>query len=132
MINFHGKVTIDIDPKVLNGKFSKAQNELVNQVIIDCTPYVPFKQGILSNSVHVENENEIVWNTPYAQFLYYGKLMLDDRGSAYALPNTKKHVTNIDLKYSKEGHPQATSHWFEVAKQNHLQEWIDKIEKAVK
>ena len=132
MINFHGSVVLNLDPRILMGKFSKAQNELVNQVIIDCLPYVPFKQGYLSESVHPENGNEIVWKGPYAQFLYYGKVMVDERGSTWAEKYGTKHVTGTDLEFSKEGHPKATSHWFEEAKQHHLHEWIDKVQKAVK
>lgn len=121
-----------LDGKVLADKLLKAQKDLINQIIADCTDYVPFQQGILSNSVRVENGNEIVWGTPYARFQYMGKLMLDYRGSAWALKGEKKHVVNIDLEYSTEGHSRAGKKWFERAKKEHEKDWLEVFKKAVK
>lgn len=123
---------VEIDGNSLAEKFSKAQNDLNNQIISDTAEYVPMSQGILSNSVHEEHGDEIVWNGPYARFLYMGKLMLDSRGSSWALPNTKKHVVNKDLKYSKEAHSKAGPKWFERAMDEHKNNWIETVKKAMK
>lgn len=128
----HGGVSIKIDLNRLKLRFNKAQNDLNNQIILDTMGYVPFQQGILSNSVHVENSDEIVWNTPYARFLYAGKVMVDERGSTYAKKGGKKYVTNTDLKYSQESHSKAGSYWFERSKNDHLDGWIETVKKAVK
>ena len=89
------KIEVNIDMTRLKGNLAKAQQNLAYQIISDTQDYVPFQQGVLSSSVHTENDDsEIVYNTPYARFLYMGKLMLDDRGSSWALKNTKKHVVN--------------------------------------
>lgn len=120
------------DGKILAEKLNKAQENLNNQIMTDCEDYVPFNQGILSNSVHIEKDNEIVWNGPYARFLYMGKLMLDERGSSWARKGSQKFVTNKDLTYSKEAHSKAGSHWFERAMEDHKNDWIDVVKKAVK
>lgn len=126
------KIKVDIDLSKLKGKLARAQNALVNQIIADTTDYVPFRDGFLSNSVHTENENtEIVYNTPYARFLYMGKLMLDDRGSSWAKKGARKHVVNKNLEYSKESHSKAGAKWYERAKEEHLNDWVDVVKKAV-
>jgi hypothetical protein len=122
----------NLNGDILAEKLNKAQEDLNNQIMIDCEDYVPFQQGILSNSVHVEDGDEIVWNAPYARFLYMGKLMLDERGSSWARKGGRKYVTNKDLTYSKEGHSKAGSHWFDRAMEDHLDDWIDVVRKAVK
>jgi hypothetical protein len=131
----HGNVTVNLDSSVLTSKLQKAQKVLNAQVIIDCTPYVPFKQGILSNSVHPSNDyKQIIWNGPYAQFQYYGKVMVGIHSrSTWAYKGEKKEVVpGWNIKYSKEGHPKASAFWFEKAKEQHLKNWIAKTKKAVK
>ncbi len=120
------------DGEILSEKLTKAQNDLNNQIIADTVNYVPFSQGILSNSVHVENDDEIVWNTPYARFLYMGKLMVDERGSTYARKGGRKHVIDKNLNYSQEAHSKAGSHWFERAMDEHLDDWVETVKEAVK
>jgi hypothetical protein len=132
MIKFHGNISVSVKSNVLENRISKAQKDFTNQIMIDCNDYVPFRQGILSNSVHVENDKEIVWNGPYARFLYYGKVMVDERGSTWARKGGKKHVIDRDLKYSKEGHLNAGSFWFERAKKVYQDNWIKLAKKAVK
>ena len=121
-----------LDGNILAEKLNKAQNDLNNQIMTDTSDYVPFNQGILSNSVHIENNDEIVWNTPYARFLYMGKGMVDKRGSTWAKKGGRKYVTNKDLTYSKEQHSKAGSHWFERALDDHKDDWINVVKKAVK
>jgi hypothetical protein len=79
----------------------------------------------------LDKSNEIVYNTPYARFLYMGKVMLDDRGSAWALPYTQNHVTDRNLTYSKEGHSKAGDKWYERSKEDNLDKWIETFKKAL-
>lgn len=129
----NGNIKVEINLSKFKDKLSKAQRDLAYQIIADTQDYVPFNQGILSNSAHTENENqEIVYNTPYARYLYMGKLMLDSRGSAWAKKHTKKHVVNKDLTYSKEHHSKAGAKWYERSKEDNLENWINTVKKAVK
>lgn len=126
------RIEVRLNMKNLKGKLSKAQSNLVYQIISDTQDYVPFDQGILSNSAHPENDDtEIVYNTPYARFLYMGKLMLDSRGSSWARKGTRKHVVNKDLKYSKEGHSKAGAKWYERSKQDNLSNWIETVKRSL-
>ena len=48
------------------------QRALANQVLADCTPYVPLLNGDLRNSGTVGVDGKTVnWNTPYARRQYY-------------------------------------------------------------
>ena len=46
------KIEINIDMTRLKGNLAKARQNLVYQIISDTQDYVPFQQGILSNSAH--------------------------------------------------------------------------------
>lgn len=56
----------------------RVQQFVTNEVMRLSDPYVPFDEaglyanpGQLKDSVHIENGTDIVWNTPYARYLYY-------------------------------------------------------------
>ncbi len=132
-MSINDKIEINIDMTRFKWNLAKAQQNLAYQIISDTQDYVPFQQGILSNSAHTENDDsEIVYNTPYARFLYMGKLMLDDRGSSWALQNTRKHVVNKDLEFSKEAHSKAGAKWYERSKEDNLQNWIKTVKRSFK
>ena len=103
--------------KFANNSFYKAMQQ-----------YVPAYTTTLYTNVTID-ENGIRFKSPYARYLYYGKLMVSPTtGSSWASYGEKKVLTDINLKYSKEVHGLATSHWGEEA-------WIAKkdiIAKEVK
>lgn len=126
-------LSIKLDISKQDFRFKKAQEMLINQIKIDTEKFVPARDMILSNSAHPENSNtELVYSTPYARFQYMGKVMVDDRGSTWAKKGTKKHVINKNLVYSKDRHPQATSKWFEKAKEEYKEKWIKLVKGVVK
>ena len=54
----------------------------------------------------------IITDTPYARFLYHGKLMVSDvTSSAWARKGETKHVVNIPLIYTKTKNPKAGPYW---------------------
>lgn len=69
-------------------------------------------RGALRRSAHIEADGEnvdIVYSTPYAHYMYEGKLWVDPvTGSSWARKDTKKVPTNIDLKYHTNG---TGPHW---------------------
>lgn len=100
--------------------------DVAEQALGDCNKYAPYDYGGLMDSsvIHSDTDSaELVWDMPYAQYLYFGLLMLADNGSAWAKSGESKHLTNIPLSYSKDKHPLAQSHWCEVAENNHRQQW---------
>ncbi len=56
----------------------RVQQFVTNEFMKNVQPYVPFdlaekyeNPGRLIDSCHIENETDVVWNTPYARRLYY-------------------------------------------------------------
>ena len=127
-------IKIDIDLTKFKKKLSKVQSDLIYQIKSDTENYVPFNQGVLSNSVRPENNNtELVYDTPYARYLYMGKVVTDEKGRTWVGKGEKKPiVTNKDLTYSKEGHSKSGAKWYERSKEDNLEKWIDTIKKGLK
>lgn len=102
------------------GKLQRAQRFVDSQCIRLMVPYTPMLQGELFESATpgtVIGSGRIVYASPYARYQYYGKLMVSSRnGSAYASQGESKVLTDKDLTYSKEFHPQAGKLWFERMK----------------
>ena len=51
-----------------------------SSILESITPYLPFDTGMLAASGRLNTiigSGKIIWNTPYAQYLYYGLLMVD-------------------------------------------------------
>lgn len=86
-------------------------------------PYTPFKTGVLESSAAVGTvigSGEIHQNTPYAHYLYYGKVYgpnipIYENGQVvgfFSKPNVRKQPTGRDLEYDKTFHPLAGPYWF--------------------
>lgn len=98
-------------------------------------PYVPFRSGPLKNSAHMTPEGDgIIYNTPYARYHWFGKLMVDPitkkgafydpkSGRFWSRPNTPKELTERDMKYT--GGPLRGPRWVERC-------WIDNKDSIIK
>ena len=72
-------------------------------------PYVPMQQGILKNT-RIIGTDSVTYNSPYAKFQYYGKVMIGVKSrSAYADKGERKVVTDRNLKY--HGAPKRGKLW---------------------
>ena len=125
---------------ILKSRQERAEKIIATQVMKDTEKYVPALTGSLSARTHMKG-HQIVYPGPYARYLYYGKRMVDSqtgRGPFY-IPEVgfRYHrgavlvPTNEDLKFTKQMHPLATSHWFEVSKAANLEKWIRVAGKAM-
>lgn len=94
-----------------HNKFASLCMEKMNKT------YVPKDNGALISSSYVDNECNIHYNTPYAHYMYYGKLYVMDNGKgAYYSPEygfwsdkgKKKTLTDRDLVYHTPG---TGAHW---------------------
>lgn len=71
-------VRIDVNLSGARAKLSpqshqRGQYAVANQFLADATPFVPFKEGILRQTGHVNHDaTEVIWNTPYAKAQFYG------------------------------------------------------------
>lgn len=124
-------VKCNINMDALNERIDRAQYWLDNQIMNDMTPLMPFRTGIFinltkMNTAATAGTGEITAAAPpYGRFLYYGKVMVDPlTGSPWARKGAKKVVTDRPLKF---GYPQAVPEWFEVAKQQHLSDWVNGV-----
>lgn len=107
------------------------QAALDNAIVRSSAPYCPFDSGTLSQTVVGVGTGEITYVVPYAQFQYYGMLMVGENGSPWAKLGETKHLTNIPLNYNKEKNPLAGPHWFERAKADHKDDWLKEAKAAV-
>lgn len=115
---------------------AKAEHAVANKIRADTQKYVPALNYVLQNTTDVK-ENMVIYPGPYAQFLYYGKLMVDpNTGSAWAKEGVKKVVTNKDLHIEPDSehpknNPDAKPKWFEVSKAQNLDKWLDVAKKEI-
>ena len=111
------KAKVNIDTRKCVGRFgpkySKAQQFLDNEVLRDCTPYVPVRTGNLFMSGITGTKlgsGKIVYNASYARKVYYG----------------------LGMNFSKKKHPQACAQWFEKVKPLKKAQWIASARKIMK
>lgn len=140
-INNHvGSVHIKFDTKRIDGNVKKAQIKLNNQIVKDSEPYVPFRQGELRGSVKYPqgiDGGEIQYDTDYAHYLYMGEVygpnipIKDAQGNItgwYSKKDFAKTPTGRRLQYHTPG---TSDHWFEKAKSEHLNDWVDLVKRTV-
>lgn len=82
------------------------------------------------NNSDLEN-GIIVWDTPYARFLYYGVLMVDENGSSWAKRGKKKHVKDPEQKLNfAQDHQNSQMLWYEKAKDINMEKWLKTYQQA--
>lgn len=122
------KAEADLAWKQTFGKEQKARFDNVQKFVdSECirlmAKYTPARNNILYKSATIGakiGSGHIYYQSPYARFQYYGKVMVSSvTGSPYARHGEKKVLTDRDLVYSTARHPQAQAKWFEMTKQRH-------------
>lgn len=123
------KVKFDGNKRMLEDrrKLTKCKKKLIIQVIKDTTPYVPMQEGELYKSA-ITNQNrykdKIVWNGPYARFLYNGLLMVGVLSRrAWARRGEVKETVKKALNYGKK-HPLAGPQWYLRSKDKNKNKWV--------
>lgn len=117
------------------GKFKQATErarlELAKIIVQDTKQFVPHDKGKLEKATIVNNGRRIIYSTPYARFLWHGKLMLAPNGSSWARKGEKKHVVNKDLKFNQSVNAYAGKYWFLRAKDKYLNKWVDDFKRLI-
>lgn len=144
MIYFDAKLEDFVTPEKLKEKLGVSPGGHVQKVIDaavirECFPYVPFDEGVLAGSANTATEigsGEVVYDTPYARYLYYGEVYgpnipITENGiiTGYWSPK-EKFPTGEKLEYSTEKNPQAGSHWFERAMEDHKDDILKEAQNA--
>lgn len=90
----------------------RIQKMLNVQIATSSDRFVPFMQGMLKTSAYPlpASGTYIEWRTPYAQYLWYGKVMVDpitkkaamfsENYGFWSRPNIQKELSERDLKFS--------------------------------
>lgn len=125
-----GSVEISLDTDRLDRNIKEAQKKLDMQVLSDSNLYIPQQQGSLMGTGRIIKDGEISWDTPYAHYQYEGELYLAANGSSWAHKHEQKYPTGIPLEQSKKINPLATDHWFEKAKEQNLEQWLDTVKRT--
>ena len=132
-MNFNVKLEMDSLNEMLKKRGleerGRVQKFIDSEVIRLCSPYTPFQTNALIESALSGTEigsGNIIYNSPYAKYLYYGKLMVSPTtGSSWAKQGEKKVETDTDLKY--DGASKRGSYWFERMKADHLRKLIKDV-----
>lgn len=126
-------VTFNFDVPEIMGKVDAASQEALvemgQQIREDSNKFAPFVDSDLVESSLNNSDLEngiIVWDTPYARYLYYGVLMVGNNGSSWAKLGKKKQVKvpKQKLNFTTASHPEAQMMWYEKAKDIHCDKWI--------
>lgn len=114
MSSFNVDFAVDIKTAYLQGRYEKlleqAQNFLDSEVIRQSRPFVPFVQGMLANTVVIEQPGRVVYVQPYARRQYYGD----------------------SFTFTKTFHPDAGARWIDRAKAAHLSDWRAGVESILR
>lgn len=144
MIHYDGKLEDFITAEELKEKLGinpggHVQKAVDAAVIEQCLPYLPFDEGVLAGSANTATKvgsGEVVYDTPYARYLYYGEVYgpnipITENGiiTGYWSP-PEKFPTGEKLKYSTEKNTQAGSHWFDRAMADHKDEVLKEAQNA--
>lgn len=112
----------------------RVQEFFTSEIMRKADPYVPFLAGALRDSARIsEDKCAIIYDTPYARYHWFGKLMVDPvtgKGAFYSPTYgfwSRRHVdkvlTNKDLNYN--GAPLRGPRWIERC-------WINEKENIIK
>lgn len=128
-----------MDETKLKTKYAKkqkiARKLLKSEIAKDCEKFVPMQSGYLKNAISqsLQSDDEyLIYNTPYARFLYYGKVMVGKvTHKAWAKRGETKIKTDKNLTFGKV-HPLACAHWFERGKSLYKDNWLKIARKVYK
>lgn len=111
----------------------RVQQVVTNSVLELCDQYVPFNKGGLKDSGHIEDDTDVVWDTPYARYMWNGIVYEDPQLHCAGFKtedgwrsrkDVKKVPTTRSLKYEKGSHRGA--HWAERMLQEGGREEIER------
>lgn len=125
-VNINSKDIIKNHKLNENGEVNKF---LRNEVDRLSDPYVPMDTGMLKVNKRYPDNSSIVYASPYAHYMYYGKLMVAPNGSSWAKKGEKKHYTGKSLKY--QGAPKRGAKWVERMMNDRKQDIIKNIQNYI-
>ena len=150
MFSISARLEARLDPNDLLNEYGlekggRVQRFIDQKVIDGCRDYVPASPNqVLKNSAQSSTEigsGQVIWNTPYAHYQYMGIVygpnipILDPETGVlmgyFSPPGRPKHPTDKKLTYDTDKSPMAGSHWFERAKADQINEWLDEARRVM-
>ena len=137
MFTFNARLDFNLSPDDILAAYGMETGgriqRTIDQLVIDyCTDggYVPASpERILEFSAQLSTEigsGQVIWNTPYARYQYYGMVMTDEAGRTWVGPGeTKPVITDRPLVYDTAQNDRAGSYWFERMKADRLNDILD-------
>lgn len=138
-------ISINIDLTDLGKKLDKAQEALDKQVWADIQNYMARDTGSLiqlTNIMNMSTRGEVYFlppNSDYGHYQWEGIKYVDPKygiGAFYSeeygfwsRPGVEKVPSGDKLNYSD---PNAQAHWDEVAFNNHGEQWVEVVRRALK
>lgn len=124
------EVKLGIEP---NGR---VQRYLQNQCYRYMDKYVPRQDGNLRKNVDLSNPEYIIYESPYAHYMYEGKVMapsypIKKNGVVvgfYSPKGKRKHYTGKKIKYKTPG---TGDHWDEKMRNNDMTKLVESVQKYV-
>jgi hypothetical protein len=126
----------------------EVQKYIDNQCIELMKPYTPFDTGMLEKSLRnhtVIGSGELIQSTPYARYLYYGKLYVDPitlkgafhdekTGRFWSRPGVSKIPDPLgrSLEYNTSKHAMAGPYWFHRMKEDHKKDILQGCKEIVR
>jgi len=135
----NGGVHVTLDLRAFEQRHKRAQQWLGDRVLEDSRACMPLLTGSLQQRSHTEDDGKkVIFPGPYAGYLYRGKVMVDSvtgkgprkipTGPGEYILRFRKGAKLIPtaraLAYSN---PQAVPEWFEHAKRQSKQFWIEGV-----
>ena len=137
------KLNVNIDTKKLAEQFESLADDKVMYEIHDLfakmmNDYVPFAEGVLSQTVQVEKD-KVRYNTPYAHYQYVGQVygpnipIIEDGVVVgfFSIPGKKKEPTGKEIQYNKEYHPKASKEWDKAMMSERGDEFLKKVQELL-
>ena len=134
MVEYHAKFDLDACIKNLGlEEHGRVQKKVAEEILRLSDPYVPFAQGGLKDSGHIEDSTDVVWDTPYATYMWNGIVYEDPElhCAGFKTENgwrSRKNVQKVPTDRSLEYHNGnlRSSHWVEKMLQDGGREEIEK------
>lgn len=140
-INLEGKDIIEV--LGLNDE-GRAQERFTSSLRKRSSKYVPNRSGILEESAYFQNDiSGIIYTSPYARYLWYGKLMVDPVtqkgaftdgfGKFWSRPKVSKILDpkNRNLNFDNTKNSLAGSFWVERCWNIEKEEIINEIVEVI-
>ncbi len=113
-VSYTGK---NLDKMFSQSRMSETAYVVANQAMADMDKFVPYKQGHLAGSAHIDsNRYTIVYDTPYAKAQFYGFITNYKTGKQSRIRN-----------YTRTEHPQASRRWDLRAKGLYMDKWLNTV-----